>query len=63
MVFTARYGWWVNPGGLPGLACLLAFLALVIAISTALHHLVEKPVERRLRQVPAGQSVSAAQSR
>ena len=54
MVFTARYGWWDNPGGLPGLASLLAFLALVIAVSAALHHLVEKPVERRLRRAADG---------
>jgi len=54
MVVTARYGWWVNPGGLWGLAGLLAFLALVIAAAAALHYLVEKPVERRLRRVPVG---------
>ena len=54
MVVTARYGWWVNPGGLWGLAGLLAFLALVIAAAAALHYLVEKPVERRLRRVPLG---------
>ena len=40
-----------NPGGLRGLASLLAFLALVLAVSAALHHLVEKPVERRLRRI------------
>ena len=54
MVLTARFGWWDNPGGLEGLACLLAFLALVIAASAALHYLIEKPVERRLRRVPVG---------
>jgi peptidoglycan/LPS O-acetylase OafA/YrhL len=54
MVLTARFGWWDNPGGPEGLAYLLAFLALVIAASAALHHLVEKPVERRLRRVPVG---------
>jgi peptidoglycan/LPS O-acetylase OafA/YrhL len=54
MVFTARFGWWDNPGGLAGLACLLAFLVLVLAASAALHYLVEKPVERRLRRIPIG---------
>ena len=54
MALTARFGWWDNPGGLEGLAYLLAFLALVIAASAALHYLVEKPVERHLRRVPVG---------
>jgi peptidoglycan/LPS O-acetylase OafA/YrhL len=55
MVLTAHYGWWFNYGGLEGLAGLLAFLALVIAASAALHYLIEKPVERRLRRMPVGQ--------
>jgi peptidoglycan/LPS O-acetylase OafA/YrhL len=55
MVLTARYGWWFNYGGLQGAAYLLAFLALVIAVSATLHYLVEKPVERRLRRIPVGQ--------
>ena len=55
MVVTARYGWWYNYGGLQGAAYLLAFLALVIAVSATLHYLVEKPVERRLRRIPVGQ--------
>jgi peptidoglycan/LPS O-acetylase OafA/YrhL len=54
MVLTARFGWWDNPGGLEGLACLLAFLALILAVSATLHYLIEKPVERRLRRVPVG---------
>ena len=57
LVFTARFGWWDNPGGLEGLACLLAFLALVIAASATLHYLIEKPVERCLRRVPIGSHV------
>lgn len=57
MVFTARFGWWNNSGGPFGLACLLAFLALILAASAALHHLIEKPVERRLRRIPIGQSL------
>jgi peptidoglycan/LPS O-acetylase OafA/YrhL len=59
MVFTAHYGWWNNPGGGWGLVSLLAFLALVLAVSAALHHLVEKPVERRLRRIPLGQPAPA----
>ena len=55
MAFTARFGWWANPGGPLGLACLLAFLALVLPASAALHYLIEKPVERRLRRLPIGQ--------
>jgi len=54
MVFTDRFGWWDNPGGPLGLAYLLAFLALVLAASAALHYLVEKPVEGRLRRIPVG---------
>jgi peptidoglycan/LPS O-acetylase OafA/YrhL len=54
MAFTMRLGWWDNSGGPAGLACLLAFLALVLAASAALHYLIEKPVERRLRRVPVG---------
>lgn len=59
MVLTARYGWWFNYGGLQGAAYLLAFLALVLAVSAALHYLVEKPVERRLRRLPIGQPRTA----
>jgi peptidoglycan/LPS O-acetylase OafA/YrhL len=59
MAFTARFGWWDNPGGPLGLAYLLAFLALVLAASAALHYLVEKPVERRLRRIPVGQPRTA----
>jgi peptidoglycan/LPS O-acetylase OafA/YrhL len=51
MVVTAHFGWWYNYGGLPGLALLLAYLALVLAVSASLHYLVEKPVERRLRRL------------
>jgi peptidoglycan/LPS O-acetylase OafA/YrhL len=58
MMFTARFGWWDNPGGPLGLAYLLAFL--VLAASAALHHLVEKPVERRLRRIPIGAATPAA---
>jgi peptidoglycan/LPS O-acetylase OafA/YrhL len=55
IVLTAHFGWWYNYGGLPGLALLLAYLALVLAVSAALHYLVDKPVERRLRRLPVGQ--------
>jgi peptidoglycan/LPS O-acetylase OafA/YrhL len=59
MAFTTRFGWWYNYGGLQGAAYLLAFLALVLALSAALHYLVEKPVERRLRRLPVGQPRTA----
>jgi peptidoglycan/LPS O-acetylase OafA/YrhL len=55
MVFTAHYGLWNNSGGRWGLAYLLAFLTLVLAVSATLHYLVERPVERRLRRLPVGQ--------
>jgi peptidoglycan/LPS O-acetylase OafA/YrhL len=51
LVVTAPWGWWNNPGGLWGLADFLGFLALVLALAAALHYLVEKPVERRLRRI------------
>jgi peptidoglycan/LPS O-acetylase OafA/YrhL len=60
MAFTARYGWWFNYGGLQGAAYLLAFLALILTLSAALHYLVEKPVERRLRRLRIGQPVPEA---
>jgi peptidoglycan/LPS O-acetylase OafA/YrhL len=59
MAVTAHYGWWNNPGGLAGLACLLAFLALAVAAAAALHYLIEKPVERHLRRMPIGQPRTA----
>jgi peptidoglycan/LPS O-acetylase OafA/YrhL len=54
LVVTAPLGWWDNPCGLWGLADLAGFLALTLAIAAALHHLVEKPIERRLRRIPVG---------
>jgi peptidoglycan/LPS O-acetylase OafA/YrhL len=51
MVVTTPWGWWNNPGGLLGLADFLGFLALALALAAALHYLVEKPVERRLRRI------------
>jgi peptidoglycan/LPS O-acetylase OafA/YrhL len=60
MVFTAHYALWNNSGGVGGLARLLAYLALVLALSAALHYLVEKPVERRLRRLRIGQPVPEA---
>ena len=54
LVVTAPLGWWDNPGGLWGLADFLGFLALTLAVAAALHHLVEKPIERRLRRIPVG---------
>jgi peptidoglycan/LPS O-acetylase OafA/YrhL len=51
LVVTARWGWWNNPGGL---ADLLGFLALCLAVAATLHYLVEKPVERGLRLIPVG---------
>jgi peptidoglycan/LPS O-acetylase OafA/YrhL len=54
LVFTARWGWWNNPGGLLGLADLLGFLALCLTEAAILHYLVEKPVERGLRLIAVG---------
>ncbi|MGH3255687.1 MAG: acyltransferase family protein [Streptosporangiaceae bacterium] len=54
LVVTAPLGWWNNPGGLWGVADFLGFLALTLAVAGALHHLVEKPIERRLRRIPVG---------
>jgi peptidoglycan/LPS O-acetylase OafA/YrhL len=51
LVVTSPWGWWNNPGGLLGLADFVSFLALALAIAAALHYLVERPVERRLRRV------------
>ncbi len=54
LVVTSPLGWWNNPGGLWGLADFLGYLALTLAVAAALHHLVEKPIERRLRRIPVG---------
>jgi peptidoglycan/LPS O-acetylase OafA/YrhL len=54
LVVTAPWGWWDNPGGLLGLADFLGFLALALALAAALHHLVEKPLDRRLRRIRIG---------
>jgi peptidoglycan/LPS O-acetylase OafA/YrhL len=59
LVVTAPWGWWDNPGGLLGLADFIGFLALAIALAAALHYLVERPVERRLRRVPIGRARAA----
>lgn len=53
-IFTDRWHWWDNGGGFSGLASFLEYLALALAVAAAVHHLVEKPVERALRRLPLG---------
>jgi len=51
---TQSWGWWPARDDLVGLAAFAAFLALALAVAGLLHHLVEKPLERRLRAMPVG---------
>jgi peptidoglycan/LPS O-acetylase OafA/YrhL len=51
---TQTWGWWPARTDLAGLAAFAAFLALALAVAGLLHHLVEKPLERRLRAMPVG---------
>jgi len=53
-LFTSRWHWWDNAGGVWGLAAFLAFLALAVAVAATVHYLVEKPVERGLRRLQVG---------
>ena len=51
---TQAWGWWPPRGDLLGVAAFAAFLVLAVAVAGLLHHLVEKPLERRLRALPVG---------
>ncbi len=51
---THMWGWWPRSQDMIGLVAFAAFLALAVAVAGALHHLVEKPLERRLRALPVG---------
>ena len=51
---TQTWGWWPTRHDLVGLAAFAAFLALALAVAGLLHHLVEKPLERRLRAMRVG---------
>ena len=51
---TQRWGWWPAWHDLSGLAAFAAFLALALAVAGLLHHLFEKPFERRMRALPVG---------
>lgn len=51
---TQSWGWWPSRHDLVGVATFAAFLALALAAAGLLHHLVEKPLERRLRAMPVG---------
>jgi len=51
---TQTWGWWPTRHDLAGLVAFAAFLAVALAAAGLLHHLVEKPLERRLRAMPVG---------
>ncbi len=51
---TRAFGWWPARNDLLGAAAFAAFVVLAVAVAGLLHHLVEKPVERRLRAMPVG---------
>ena len=51
---TQTWGWWPARHDLVSLAAFAAFLALALAVAGLLHHLVEKPLERRLRAMRVG---------
>jgi peptidoglycan/LPS O-acetylase OafA/YrhL len=53
-IFTDRFHWWDNSGGLSGLACFVEYLALAVTVAALVHHGIEKPVERALRRLPVG---------
>jgi peptidoglycan/LPS O-acetylase OafA/YrhL len=55
-LLTANWGWWGSGGldGLTGAAAFLAFLGLAVTLAAALHHSLEKPLERHLRSWPVG---------
>jgi peptidoglycan/LPS O-acetylase OafA/YrhL len=50
-LLTSRWHWWDNSGGLSTLATFITYLALAIGVAAAVHYLVEKPIERRLRRL------------
>src|SRR5581483_3914121 len=51
---THAWGWWTARGDLLGAAAFVGFFLLAVAVAGLLHHLVEKPIERRLRAMPVG---------
>lgn len=51
---THSWGWWPARDDLVGVAAFAAFLAFALAAAGLLHHLVEKPLERRLRAMRVG---------
>jgi peptidoglycan/LPS O-acetylase OafA/YrhL len=51
---TQSWGWWPTRHDLVGVLAFAAFLAVAVAVAGLLHHLVEKPLERRLRAIPVG---------
>ena len=59
---TQSWGWWPVRQDLVGVAAFVAFLLLAIAAAGLLHHLVEKPLERRLRPLPVGRARPMAYS-
>ena len=51
---TQTWGWWPTRHDLLGALAFAAFLAVALAAAGLVHHLVEKPVERRLRAMRVG---------
>lgn len=60
---THSWGWWPARQGAEGLLAFAAFLGLVLLAAACLHHLVEKPLERRLRALPQGAGTRALRGR
>ena len=53
---THGWGWWPRRQGVEGLVAFTGFLILAVLVAGCLHHLFERPVERRLRALPVGAS-------
>jgi peptidoglycan/LPS O-acetylase OafA/YrhL len=53
-IFTSRWAWWHNDGGLSAVLMFAAYLALAVCVAACLCVCVERPVERRLRRLRVG---------
>jgi peptidoglycan/LPS O-acetylase OafA/YrhL len=53
-----EWGWWPPRQDLIGVAAFGMFFMLAVVVAALLHHLVEKPLERRLRAIPVGLSTA-----
>ena len=60
---TQGWGWWPARSDMLGAAAFAAFVLLAVIVAGLLHHLVEKPIERRLRAVPVGVKSPRSQQR